>query len=99
MKRMLKKFVASILGTQLKRLRKKNRIFVIAVAGSIGKTSTKLALAHVLGQTYKVRYQEGNYNDLVTVPLIFFGRKLPNIYNPLAWLGVFLLNEATISRK
>jgi UDP-N-acetylmuramoyl-tripeptide--D-alanyl-D-alanine ligase len=99
MKSALKKLVASILGSQLKRLRKKNRIFVIAVAGSIGKTSTKLALAHVLSQTYRVQYQEGNYNDFVTVPLIFFGRKLPNIYNPFSWLLVFLRNEAVIAKK
>jgi UDP-N-acetylmuramyl pentapeptide synthase len=72
MKKLFKKFVAAVLGSQLIRLRKKNKIFVIAVAGSIGKTSTKLALAHVLSQTYRVQYQEGNYNDLVTVPLIFF---------------------------
>jgi UDP-N-acetylmuramoyl-tripeptide--D-alanyl-D-alanine ligase len=99
MKKTFKKLVAAILGSQLKRLRKKNKIFVIAVAGSIGKTSTKLALAHVLSQTYKVRYQEGNYNDLVTVPLVFFGRKLPNIYNPLAWFWVFFRNELTLSMK
>jgi UDP-N-acetylmuramoyl-tripeptide--D-alanyl-D-alanine ligase len=99
MKSALKKLVASILGSQLKRLRKKNRIFVVAVAGSIGKTSTKLALAHVLSQTYRVQYQEGNYNDFVTVPLIFFGRKLPNIYNPFSWLLVFLRNEAVIAKK
>jgi UDP-N-acetylmuramoyl-tripeptide--D-alanyl-D-alanine ligase len=72
MKHFFKKIVASILGSQLKRLRQKNKIFVIAVAGSIGKTSTKLALAHVLSQTYRVQYQEGNYNDLISVPLIFF---------------------------
>jgi UDP-N-acetylmuramoyl-tripeptide--D-alanyl-D-alanine ligase len=84
MKRSLKKFVAKILGWQLKRLRKKNKIFVIAVAGSIGKTSTKLALARVLSQTYKVQFQEGNYNDLVSVPLIFFGKKLPSVMNPFA---------------
>jgi UDP-N-acetylmuramoyl-tripeptide--D-alanyl-D-alanine ligase len=99
MKKLFKKFVAAILGSQLKRLRKKNKIFVIAVAGSIGKTSTKLALAHVLSQTYRVQYQEGNYNDLVTVPLIFFGRKLPNIYNPFAWFWVFFRNELTLTRK
>jgi UDP-N-acetylmuramoyl-tripeptide--D-alanyl-D-alanine ligase len=99
MKRSLKKLVAKILGSQLKRLRKKNKIFVIAVAGSIGKTSTKLALAHVLSQTYRVQYQEGNYNDLVSVPLIFFGKKLPNIFNPFAWFWLFLRNEAVIAKK
>jgi UDP-N-acetylmuramoyl-tripeptide--D-alanyl-D-alanine ligase len=99
MKKLFKKFVAAVLGSQLIRLRKKNKIFVIAVAGSIGKTSTKLALAHVLSQTYRVQYQEGNYNDLVTVPLIFFGRKLPNIYNPFAWLWVFFRNELSLTKK
>jgi UDP-N-acetylmuramoyl-tripeptide--D-alanyl-D-alanine ligase len=99
MKSSLKKLVANILGWQLKRLFKKNKIFVVAVAGSIGKTSTKLALAHVLSQSYKVQYQEGNYNDLVSVPLIFFGRKLPNVFNPFAWLFIFLRNEASLSRK
>lgn len=99
MKKTLKRFVANVLGWQLKRLLKKNKVFVVAVAGSIGKTSTKLALAHVLSQSYKVRYQEGNYNDLVSVPLIFFGRSLPNIFNPFAWLVVFLRNELIVSKK
>jgi UDP-N-acetylmuramoyl-tripeptide--D-alanyl-D-alanine ligase len=99
MKRSLKKFVAKILGWQLKRLRKKNKIFVIAVAGSIGKTSTKLALARVLSQTYKVQFQEGNYNDLVSVPLIFFGKKLPSVMNPFAWAWTFLGNERVIAKK
>lgn len=99
MKNSLKKVVAAILGWQLKRLKKKNDFIVVAVAGSIGKTSTKLALAQVLSQAFKVQYQEGNYNDLVSVPLIFFGRELPNIFNPFAWLAVFLHNEKVIAKK
>jgi UDP-N-acetylmuramoyl-tripeptide--D-alanyl-D-alanine ligase len=99
MKRSLKKLVANILGWQLKRLRKKNKIFVVAVAGSIGKTSTKLALAHVLSQAYKVQFQEGNYNDLVTVPLIFFGQKQPSLMNPFAWAWTFFKNELVMSKK
>jgi UDP-N-acetylmuramoyl-tripeptide--D-alanyl-D-alanine ligase len=99
MKHSLKKLVANILGWQLKRLRKKNEIFVVAVAGSIGKTSTKLALARVLSQAYKVQFQEGNYNDLVTVPLVFFGQKEPSVFNPFAWMWTFLKNELVISKK
>lgn len=99
MKKSLKNLVTGILGWQLKRLRKKSKIFVIAVAGSIGKTSTKLALAHVLGQTYRVQYQKGNYNDLVSVPLIFFGRQMPSLFNPFAWALVFLRNEFVIATK
>ncbi len=98
MKKLAKSAVAAILGRQVKRLYKKNNIKVIGVAGSIGKTSTKLALAQVLSAGFKVRYQEGNYNDLVSVPLIFFGEELPSLYNPLAWLAVFKRNAKQLKK-
>ena len=88
-----------MLGWQVRRLQKGNDFKVVAVAGSVGKTSTKLAIAQVLAQNHKVRYQDGNYNDLVSVPLIFFGQKLPNIFNPFAWLSVFAANEKIIGQK
>ena len=77
MKSMARRLVAVVLGWQVRRLQNKNDYKVIAVAGSIGKTSTKLAVASVLKIGLKVQYQDGNYNDLVTVPLIFFGLKTP----------------------
>src|SRR3989338_1929158 len=42
---------------------------------------------------YKVQHQSGNYNDIVSVPLIFFGSPLPSLFNPLAWLRIFWANE------
>lgn len=99
MKRLFKKIVAVILWRQVKRLKKKNNFIVIAVAGSIGKTSTKLAIGKTLAAGKKVQYQEGNYNDLVSVPLIFFGRNMPSLFNPLAWLKIFLANEKTIKKQ
>ncbi len=93
MKKLARYLVATILGWQIRRLQSKNDFKVIAVAGSIGKTSTKLAIAQVLKAGLKVRHQDGNYNDLVTVPLIFFGQPEPSLYNPFAWLGVFWKNE------
>jgi UDP-N-acetylmuramoyl-tripeptide--D-alanyl-D-alanine ligase len=98
-KKKARNFVARQLGKQVIKLRKRNRITVIAVAGSIGKTSTKLALAKVLSKGYRVRYQTGNYNDLVSVPLIFFGRNLPNIFNPFAWGWIFFRNQLALARK
>jgi len=85
-----------VLGWQVRRLQKRHNFKVVAVAGSIGKTSTKLAITQVLSQGFRIQHQEGNYNDLVTVPLIFFGHQAPNIYNPLAWLLIFWKNEKTI---
>lgn len=93
-----KKLVVTILGWQLRRLYKKNNFKVVAVAGSLGKTSTKSAIAQVLSSKYKIRYQDGNYNDIVTVPLIFFGQDLPNLFNPFAWLAVFWRNEGELRR-
>lgn len=90
--------VASVLGWQVRRLHKKNQFKVVAVAGSIGKTSTKFAIANILNQKYKVRFQEGNYNDLVSVPLIFFGQNMPSLFNPVAWLIVFIKNEKQLRR-
>lgn len=96
MKKLARRIVAAILGYQVRRLSKKNRFIVIGVAGSIGKTSTKLAIATILQNGFRVRYQEGNYNDLITVPLVFFKKQLPSLFNPIAWLAVFWHNEKQI---
>jgi UDP-N-acetylmuramoyl-tripeptide--D-alanyl-D-alanine ligase len=98
MKNIAKKLVVVVLGIQVRRLRKKNDFQIIAVSGSIGKTSTKLAVAKVLSKKYKVRYQEGNYNVDVTVPLVFFGQDLPPLFNPLAWLKVFWSNQKQLKK-
>lgn len=98
MKSLAKKIIAAILGWQVRRLRRKNNFKIIAVAGSVGKTSSKLAIASVMKAKHRTQYQDGNYNDLVSVPLIFFGGKLPSLFNPLAWIGVFLRNENQLRR-
>lgn len=98
MKSFAKKFVVNILGWQVRRLRSKNDITVIGVVGSIGKTSTKFAIAKVLKEAKVVRYQKGNYNDIVTVPLVFFGHKTPSLFNPIAWARIFWKNEEQIRK-
>ncbi len=42
---------------------------VIAVTGSVGKTSTKDIIASVLGQKYNVLKTEGNYNNHIGLPM------------------------------
>lgn len=87
------------MGWQVRRLRKRNEFKLIAIAGSIGKTSTKFAIAQILSQKYRVRFQEGNYNDLVTVPLVIFGQDQPNLVNPFAWFGVLLKNQLSLLKS
>ncbi len=96
MKKFAKQIVAVILGYQVRQLTKRNSFKVIGVVGSIGKTSTKLAIAQTLSTSFKVRYQDGNYNDLVSVPLVFFDEPMPSLMNPLAWLAIFVRNQAKL---
>ena len=42
---------------------------VIAITGSVGKTSTKDMIANVISQKYKTLKTEGNYNNHIGVPL------------------------------
>lgn len=91
MKELGKRIVIVLAWRLVAKLRKKHRLKIIAVSGSIGKTSTKRAIATVLSQApAKVQWQDGNYNDIVSVPLVFFGQTMPSLTNPLAWLKTLL---------
>lgn len=96
MKSVFKKIIVGILGAQVRRLRAKNNFKIIGVVGSIGKTSTKLAIGKILESEMRVRYQVGNYNDLVSVPLVFFGHQMPNVWNIFAWINILIQNEFQI---
>jgi UDP-N-acetylmuramoyl-tripeptide--D-alanyl-D-alanine ligase len=99
MKKLGKAFVLWVLTRQLQRLLAKHPVKIVGVVGSYGKTSTKLALATVLSEGMRVRHQEGNYNDIVTVPLIFFGESLPSLLNPFAWAALFARNRKQIRNE
>jgi len=86
-----------MLEMQVRQLRARHKFKVVAVVGSVGKTSTKLAVANLLSQTMRVRYQTGNYNHRVTVPLIFFGLSEPSLYNVFAWIKVFGVTQSEIA--
>lgn len=49
--------------------REKFELKVVAVTGSVGKTSTKEMTASVLGQKYKTLRSTGNYNNQIGLPL------------------------------
>ena len=91
-----KAILCTILEAQVRSLRKRHHFKVVAVAGSAGKTSTKFALAQMLSSKKKVLFQEGNYNDRLTVPLIFFGHDHPGLFNVFGWIRVFYKNYKTI---
>src|SRR6266496_5565086 len=97
---MFKAFVLFVLQIQAKRYLARHQMRLVVVTGSVGKTSTKLAIAAVLGEKYRVRSQMGNYNVDVTVPLVIFDLPLPeHLKNPFSWLGLLLKTESLIHQK
>src|SRR5580704_11476560 len=46
---------------------------IIGVTGSVGKTSTKLAIETVLGKVRRVRISSGNLNNELGLPLTILG--------------------------
>lgn len=62
---------------------------IIAITGSMGKTSTRQAITLVLQKKYKVRTAEKNFNNEIGVPLTILGLKSPG-KNPFGWLALFL---------
>lgn len=100
MKKLAKSRIVSILGWQVKRLTSRSNFKTIGVVGSMGKTSTKLSIAQYLSSHYKVQFQDGNYNDIVTVPLVIFGHVNPSsLINPIAWVKILLSNELQILKR
>ena len=70
---------------------------LVVVAGSVGKTSTKTAIATMLGQKYRVRLHEGNHNTHMSAPLAILGIPYPeHIKSFGAWREVFKAAEARI---
>ena len=68
--------------------------FIIAITGSIAKTSTKVAVGAVLRRAYpdQVRVGYGNLNSFLGVPLAILGFKLDFYKQKITWqwLGILL---------
>lgn len=96
MKKSAKRLLINVLGWQLNRLQRKADFKVVAVAGSVGKTTTKHAIAQFLDSATRVQYQTGNYNVPLSVPLVFFNEEIPSLFNPIAWAKLILRNESKI---
>lgn len=72
---------------------------LIVVAGSVGKTSTKKAIATVLSQRYRVRLHEGNHNTDMSVPLSILGVPYPdNIRSIGQWQRALKLARERVLR-
>jgi UDP-N-acetylmuramoyl-tripeptide--D-alanyl-D-alanine ligase len=74
----------------IKYFKKHPEVKLIVVAGSVGKTSTKHAIATLLSRRFRVAMQEGNHNTHLSAPLAILGVTYPdNVKSISAWLSVF----------
>lgn len=69
---------------------KKYQPTIIAVTGSMGKTSTKEAIFTVLSQKFKTRRSIKNYNNEIGVPLTIIGTESGG-RSLIKWISVFVL--------
>jgi len=85
MKSFLKKIVIYILTQEAKLALKRYKPKIIAVTGSVGKTSTKDAIYTSLCDFILIRKNQKSFNSEIGVPLTILG--LENAWgNPLRWL-------------
>ncbi len=85
MKNIFKKIVVSILTLESKKVLRKYNPKVIAVTGSVGKTSTKDALYTALSPFFHVRKTAKSFNSDIGIPLTILG--LQNVWNdPKGWI-------------
>ncbi|MFZ3044158.1 MAG: UDP-N-acetylmuramoyl-tripeptide--D-alanyl-D-alanine ligase [Minisyncoccia bacterium] len=87
MKNILKSIVALGLAFLARAVVRRYRPRIVMVSGSVGKTSTKDAVAAVLGTQFYVRKSEKSFNSEFGVPFTILG--VGNPWNdPLAWLAL-----------
>src|SRR3990167_5733226 len=85
MKNLFKNFVVSVLTFESKVLLKRHKPTIIAVTGSVGKTSMKDAIYSILKHHHSARKSEKSFNSDIGVSLTVLG--LPNAWNnPFLWI-------------
>lgn len=96
MKRLLKFFIASILAFIARGVVRKYKPHIVMVTGSVGKTTTKDAVAAVLETRFFVRKSKKNFNSEIGVPLTIFGLEDP--WNNFARWNKFTKNVVAWSK-
>ncbi|MCA9356208.1 UDP-N-acetylmuramoyl-tripeptide--D-alanyl-D-alanine ligase [Candidatus Nomurabacteria bacterium] len=98
MKSFLKGIVVSILIFEAKLILKKYKPKIVAITGSVGKTSTKDAIFEALSPFYHVRKSEKSYNSEIGLPLTIIGAT--NQWGSfVGWIGVIFHGLGLILKK
>ncbi|MEK7185170.1 MAG: UDP-N-acetylmuramoyl-tripeptide--D-alanyl-D-alanine ligase [Patescibacteria group bacterium] len=83
MKNFFKSIIAKILQLEAKAVLKKYKPKIVAITGSVGKTTTKDAIYTVLAEAHFVRKSMKSFNSEIGLPLTILGK-------PNAWSNIFL---------
>lgn len=86
---MLKKLLEQKLKFLARQVLKKYQPKIIAITGSVGKTSTREAIACVLSAKFSVRQNRKNYNNEIGLPLTILDIDSPG-KSLTGWLGVVM---------
>lgn len=74
---------------KVKKYFKKYQPMLVVVVGSVGKTSTKTAIATVLAEKFRVRAHDENHNMDISVPPALLGVTFPEeVHSVSAWIRV-----------
>ncbi|MEW5907655.1 MAG: Mur ligase family protein [Patescibacteria group bacterium] len=84
-KKIIKKIIIFLLQFEARLILKKYKPKIIAISGTVGKTSAKDAIYRVLSSKLKVRKSEKSYNNEIGVPLTIIGSK-SGWNNVFAWI-------------
>ncbi len=87
---MFLKFLQKILAYLAKITVRRYKPLIIGITGSVGKSSTREAIALVLKDKFKIRQSAKNYNNEIGVPLTILGLPSPE-GSVIGWFGVIFL--------
>ncbi|MFA4890014.1 MAG: UDP-N-acetylmuramoyl-tripeptide--D-alanyl-D-alanine ligase [Candidatus Paceibacterota bacterium] len=86
LKRFFKKILVFLLQTEARLIVRKYEPKIIAVSGTVGKTSTKEAIYAALGNKISIRKSKKSYNSEIGVPLTIIGGET-GWTNVFAWVS------------
>jgi UDP-N-acetylmuramoyl-tripeptide--D-alanyl-D-alanine ligase len=85
MKNIFKKIISTIIQLEARAILKKYKPKIVAITGSVGKTSTKDAIYAVMAKSFYARKSEKSFNSDIGIPLTIMGCNTA-WDNPLKWL-------------
>lgn len=98
MKQIFKKIIVFLLQGEARLVLKKYKPKIVAITGSVGKTSTKDAVYIALSSAFFVRRSEKSFNSEIGVPLTILGCQ--NAWNnPVIWMKNLFIGLGVIFLK